>query len=78
MKTVVVVIISETLATHEDEVDSMVFDSMEKAEVWIERQIDEKVREFCLDRDSDVHGWFVQINGWNHTIQYDAKEKKVN
>lgn len=78
MKTVVVVTISETLATHENEVDTMVFDSMEKAETWVERQIEEKVRDFHLDRDTAVDGWFVKIDGWNRTIQYDAKEKVVN
>lgn len=76
--TVAVVTISETLAPHEDEVDTMVFDSMEKAEAWIECQVDEKVKDFHLDRDSDVDGWFVQIDGWNHTIQYDASEKMIN
>ena len=78
MKTVVVVTISETLATHENEVDTMVFDSMEKAEAWVGRQIDEKVSDFQLDRASAVDGSFIQIDGWNHTIQYDAKEKVVN
>lgn len=78
MKTVVVVTISETLPTHENEVDTMVFDSFEKAEAWVERQVEEKVRDFHLDRDSDVDGCFVKIDGWNHTIQYDAKEKEVN
>lgn len=77
-KSMVVVTISETMATHEDEVDTMVFDSMEKAEAWIGRQIKEKVKDFHLDRDSDVDGWFVRIDGWNHTIQYDAKEKTIN
>ena len=77
-KSVVIVTIHETLAIHEDEVNTMVFDSMEKAETWVERQIDEKVIDFHLDRDSDVDGWFVKIDGWNHTIQYDAKEKVVN
>lgn len=78
MKTVVVVTISETLPTHGNEVDTMVFDSIVKAETWVERQIEEKVKKFNLDRDSAVDGWFVQIDGWNHTIQYDAKEKVVN
>ena len=78
MKTVVVVTISETLVTHENEVDTMVFDSMGKAETWVERQIEEKVKGFRLDRDAAVDGWFIQIDGWNHTIQYDAKEKVVN
>lgn len=78
MKTVVVVTISETLTIHENEVDTMVFDLMEKAEAWVERQIEEKVKDFNLDRDLDVDGWFVQIDGWNHTIQYEAKVKDVN
>ena len=56
----------------------MVFDSKEKAGAWVERQIDEKVSDFHLDRDTAVDGWFVHIDGWNHTIQYDAKEKVVN
>lgn len=78
MKTVVVVTISETLPTHENKVDTMVFGSLEKAEDWVERQIEEKVKDFHLDRDTAVDGWFVQIDGWNHTIQYDAKERTVN
>ena len=78
LKTVVVVTISETLATHENEVDTMVFGSQEKAEDWVERQIEEKVKDFHLDRDTAVDGWFVQIDGWNHTIQYDVKEKEIN
>ena len=78
MKTVVVVTISEILPIHGNEIDTMVFDSLGKAEAWIEQQIDEKVKDFQLDRDSAVDGWFVQIDGWNHTIQYDAKERVVN
>ena len=78
MRTVVVVTISETLLTHGNEVDTKAFSSLEKAEDWVERQIEEKVKDFHLDRDTAVDGWFVQIDGWNHTIQYDAKERTVN
>ncbi|MCQ2390027.1 MAG: hypothetical protein MJ240_01275 [Kiritimatiellae bacterium] len=77
MNKVVVVTISETMMLHKNEVDTLVFDSMEKAEVWIERQVEKMVKNFQLDRESDVDGWFVQIDGWNHTIQYDAKERIV-
>ena len=77
-KSIVVVTISEILATHENAIDTMVFDSMENAEAWVERQIEEKVKDFDLDRDASVDGWFVQIDGWQHTIQYDMKEKTVN
>lgn len=77
MKKVTVVTIHETLPIHENEVDTLVFDSMGKAKVWIERQIDEKVKNFQLDRDSDVDGWFVHVDAWDHTIQYDAKERVV-
>ena len=78
MKTVVVVTVSETLPTHENEVDTIVFGSVGKAGAWVERQIEEKVKDFHLDRDTAVDGWFVQIDGWNHTIQYNAKEKEIN
>ena len=74
---VVVVTIRETLTRHADEVDTVVFADWEKANAWIESQINEKVKAFQLDRDSDVEGWFVQIDGGNQTIQYDAKELVV-
>ena len=74
---VVVVIIRETLTRHADELDTVVISDWEKANAWIESQINEKVKAFQLDRDSDVEGWFVQIDGGNQTIQYDAKELVV-
>lgn len=74
---VIVVTICETLLEHADEVDTVVFSDWDKANAWIESQIDEKVKDFQLDRDSDVNGWFVHIDAWDHTIQYDAKERVV-
>ena len=61
---------------HGNEVSVRCFSSFEKAERWIEWQIDEKVAEYGIDRDKWVDGWFVKLGFEGHTLQYDAKEMK--
>ena len=74
---VVVVTIRETLTRPADQVDTVAFSDWEKAHACIESQTNEKAKALQLHRDSDVEGWFVQIDGGNQTIQYDAKELVV-
>lgn len=74
---VTVVRVSETFPSHDSEVSLRCFSSHEKAERWIEGQIGEKVNKFGLDRGSAVNGWFVMIDGWNHTLQYNLEELNV-
>jgi len=74
---VVVVTISEMLPVHGNEVDTMVFSDFDKAEAWIEAQIDSYVKSYGLDRETAADGWCLRIDGDLHTIQYDAKVKDV-
>jgi len=74
---VVVVTISEMLPVHGNEVDTMVFSDFDKAEAWVEAQIDSYVQSYGLDRETAVDGWYLRIDGDLHTIQYDAKVKDV-
>ena len=74
---VVVVTISECFPLHGNEVSVRCFSSFEKAERWIECQIDEKIKVFGLDRSEWVDGWFVRLGCEEHTFQYDAKEMDV-
>lgn len=53
------------------------FSSNEKAAKWIEKQIEERVRTFHIDRDAAVDGWFVKLEGEEHAIQYDVRELQV-
>lgn len=76
-RTCVVVTIHEQLSMHSDEVDAMVFADWERAEDWIESQIDSHVTAFRLDRESAVDGWLVHVDGDAHTIQYDAKKRDI-
>lgn len=62
---------------HSDEVDALVFADWERAEDWIESQIDSHVTAFRLDRESAVDGWLVRLDGDVHTIQYDAKKRDI-
>ena len=48
-----------------------------KAERWIHQQINELVTEYELDRRSAVTDWFVQIDGWNHTMQYEVTKEEI-
>ncbi len=73
MKTVNVVINSEMASTHADEVDTEVFTEHDAAVSWIEKEIAEKVQTYHLE-ESAVDGWYVEIDGPMHTIQYDIRE----
>lgn len=77
MNKVAVVTTSETFPAHDCKVSLRCFASSEKAERWIEGQIDEKVREYNLDRNAAVDGWLVMADGWDHTFQYDTRELDV-
>lgn len=68
-----VVTISEMTFTHADEVDVEAFAKHDDAVSWIEQQIAEKIETYHLD-ESDVDGWYVEIDGPTHTIQYNIKE----
>lgn len=74
---VIAVTISECIPFHGNEVSVRCFSSFEKAERWIEGQIDEKIKEYDLDRDEWVDDWFVRLGCEEHTLQYDAKEIEV-
>ena len=75
--TVAVVTISESFQLHGNEVLLRCFSSNEKAAKWIEKQIEERVRTFHIDRDAAVDGWFVKLEGEEHAIQYDVRELQV-
>lgn len=74
MKTVYVVIISEIDSAHANEVDAEVFAEQNDAVFWIEKEIAEKLQTYQLD-ESAVDGWYVEINGPTHTIQYNIRER---
>lgn len=73
----VLVTIHEQLSMHSDEVNAMVFSDWDRAEVWIESQIDSHVTTFGLDCETDVDGWLVHLDGDAHMIQYDAKKRDI-
>ena len=77
MDTVAVVTISETFPAHDSMLSLRCFSSCEKAERWVEDQINEKVREYNLDENLAVDGWLVMADGWNHTFQYDMHELDI-
>ena len=72
-----VVTISESFPLHGNAVSLRCFSSNEKAAKWIEKQIEERVRTFHIDRDAAVDGWFVKLEGETHTVQYDVHELEV-
>ena len=76
-RTCIVVTIHEQLSMHSDEVDTMAFSDWDRAEAWIESQIDSHVAAFGLDRETDVAGRLVHLDGDAHTIQYDAKKRDI-
>ena len=76
-ETVVVITISESFPLHGNAVSLRCFSSNEKAAKWIEKQIEERVRTFHIDRDAAVDGWFVKLEGEEHAIQYDVRELQV-
>lgn len=76
-ETVVVVTISESFPLHGHAVSLRCFSSNEKAAKWIEKQIEERVRTFHFDREAAVDGWFVKLEGEEHSIQYDVHELEV-
>ena len=75
--TVFVVTVSESFPQHGNAVSLRCFSSNEKATKWIEKQIEERVQTFHLERDAAVDGWFVKLEGEGHTIQYDVRELQV-
>ena len=77
MDKVFIVTVSETFPAHESTLSLRCFSSSEKAERWIEEQIDGKVGAYDLDREKTVDGWQVLVDGWNHTIQYGFEELDV-
>jgi len=74
---VIVVTSSEMLPAHGNEINTAVFSDWDKANAWVESQIDSNVKKYGLDRESAVDGWNVEIDSFGHTIQYDAKERVV-
>lgn len=76
MKTVYVVIISEIDSAHANEVDVEVFAENDDAVAWVEKEIAEKMQTYNLDA-SAVDGWYVEIDGPTHTIQYDIQERTL-
>lgn len=77
INTVVAVIISHSFPFLCNETSVRCFSSFAKAERWIEGQIDEIVKEYDLDRDKWVDGWFVRLGCEDHTFQYDAQEMDI-
>ena len=75
--TVAVVTISESFPHHGNEVTLRCFSSNAKATKWIESQIDEKVLSLHLDRNAAIDGWFVKLEGEDHTVQYNVQELVV-
>ena len=73
MKAIYVVTISELSSAHENEVDVEAFANNDDAVSWIEKQIAEKKETYHLD-ESAIDGWYVEIDGPTHTIQYDKRE----
>lgn len=70
---VYVVTISECSPVHESELGVEAFADENVAEQWIESQIAEKRKTYELS-DDDIDGWYVEIEGSLHTIQYDIKK----
>lgn len=67
----------EETGFHEHDFKAFAFGSYDNAVKWIDEQIAALVKQHGLDDDSDVEGWFVQVEGWAHTVQFDAKEEEV-
>ncbi len=53
-----------------------VFATHLEAEKWVEQQINSLIAEYELDRDTDVDGWYIDVDP-NSSIQFDAKEHYV-
>ncbi|MBP5320998.1 MAG: hypothetical protein J6334_08410 [Kiritimatiellae bacterium] len=73
MDVIHVVTISETVAIHANEIDVEAFVNYDDAVSWIEEQIKEKVDTYHLT-EANIDGWYVEIDGPSHTIQYDIRE----
>ena len=56
--------------------ESKVFATFERAEKWIDEQIDALVKEYDLDREKAVDGWHVDIDA-DSAVQFDAQEDYV-
>ena len=76
-KTVTVVKRTEMGGFHEYDFKVFAFERHEKAEQWIDGQIADLVQHYGLVADQDVDGWFVQLDGLTHTVQFDAEECEV-
>lgn len=76
MKTVSVVMISEIFPSHANEVDVEVFGNNDDAVSWVEKEVAKKKRTYHLD-ESAVDGWYVEVDGPTHTIQYDIRERTL-
>ncbi len=74
---VALVSIVERDAANAYEFTSKVFANIAKAEQWVESQITKLVRQYKIDPDSSVDGWFVQLDGWAHTVQFDIEETTI-
>ena len=59
------------------EFTSKVFANIAKAEQWVESQITKLIKQYKLDPDISVDGWFVQLAGWAHTVQFDIVETTI-
>ena len=76
-RAVYVVTTKEMLGPQLIDVGVAVLGSRLKAERWINQQIDDLVTEYELDRSSAVTDRFVQIDGWNHTMEYEVAKEEV-
>ena len=76
-QTVYVVTTKETLGPQLLDVGVAVLGSRLKADRWIDQQINDLVAEYELDRSSAVTDRFVQIDGWNHTMEYEVAKEEV-
>jgi len=74
MSTVYIVTISEIDAAKANTVDVEAFADKVAAEHWIDNQIAAKVAALDLP-SSAVDGWYVELDGPTHTIQYDVKDR---
>ena len=74
---VTVVTICEERPCREYDFSTKVFSDYKRAVEWIEGQIDDLVARYALDRQTAVDGWFVQLDCFDHAIQYEAEEQDV-
>ena len=75
-KQIVVVEVSRRGPCHHWDFESKVFATFERAEKWIDEQIDALVKEYDLDREKAVEGWHVDIDA-DSAVQFDTQEDYV-